>query len=146
MEASGRNDACVQKVLQIVMQYAGAFAALVAGASADLEEKVGQIFSHKSREEDGEATNKTPAWMGDKLYAWVVAKILHRAGLDSTGKLTNYHSYYTCAQFQERMCKYLGLDVLLVAARQHEALPTQRDPPTPRAPSWRFWSALYMRR
>jgi hypothetical protein len=76
----------------------------------------------KSREKDGEATNKTPTWMGDKLYGWVVAKILHGAGLDSTGKLTNYHSYYTCAQLQERMCKYLGLDVLLVAAQQHEAL------------------------
>jgi hypothetical protein len=51
-----------------------------------------------------------------------VIKILHGTGLNSTRKLTNHHSYYTCAHFPERLCKYRGLDALLVAAQEHEAL------------------------
>jgi hypothetical protein len=128
MEAAGRNDPCVQKVLQVVMQYAGAFAAFVVSRSADLGGKVGRIFFHRSFEElDGEPSNKTPAWTSDKLFGWEVTKILHGTGFNSTGKLTNHHSYYTCAQFQERMCKYLGLDALLVAAQEHEALYPDRS-------------------
>jgi hypothetical protein len=65
MEAASRNDPCVQKVLQVVMQYAGAFAAFVVSKTANLGEKVGRVFSHKSLEElDGEPSNKTPAVTG----------------------------------------------------------------------------------
>jgi dsRNA-specific ribonuclease len=128
MEAASGNDPCVQKVLQVIMHYAGAFVAFVAGKSADLGEKVGRIFSHKSLEElDGKPSNKTSTWTGDKLFGWEVTKILHGTSLNSMGKLTNHHSYYTCAQFQERTCKYLGLDALLVAAQQHEALYPDRS-------------------
>jgi hypothetical protein len=62
MEAASRNGPCVQKVLQVVMQYAGAFAAFVVSRTADLGGKVGRIFSHKSLEEP---SNKTPAWCDD---------------------------------------------------------------------------------
>jgi hypothetical protein len=68
------------------------------------------------------------AWTGDKLFGWEATKILHGTGLNSTGKLTNHHSYYTCAHFQERLRKYLGLDALLVAAEEHEALYPDRSP------------------
>jgi hypothetical protein len=81
----------VQKVLQVVMQYAGAFAAFVVSKTADLGAKVGRIFFHKSLEEpNGEPSNKTPAWTGDKLFGWEVTKILHGTGLNSTEKLTNH--------------------------------------------------------
>jgi hypothetical protein len=90
MEAASRNDPCVQKVLQVVMQYAGAFAAFVLSRTADLGGKVGRIFSHRSLEElNGEPSNKTPAWIGNMLFGWEVTKILHGTGLNSTGKLTN---------------------------------------------------------
>jgi hypothetical protein len=80
------------------MQYAGAFAAFVVSKTADLGRKVGRIVSHKSLKElNGEPSNKTPAWTGDKLFGWEVTKILHGTGLNSTGKLTNHHSYYTRA-------------------------------------------------
>jgi hypothetical protein len=106
MEAASRNDPCMQKVLQVVMQYAGAFAAFVVSRTADLGGKVGRIFSHKSLEElNGEPSNKTPAWTADKLFGWEVTKILHGIGSNRMGKLINHHSYYTCTHFQERLCK-----------------------------------------
>jgi hypothetical protein len=45
MEAASRNDPCVQNLLQVVMQYAGAFAVFVVGKSADLVETWGASFS-----------------------------------------------------------------------------------------------------
>jgi hypothetical protein len=114
--------------------------------TADLGGKVGRIFSHISLEElNGEPSNKTPAWTGEKLFGWEVTKILHGTGLNSTGKLTNHHSYYTCAHFQERLCKYLRLDALLVAAQEHEALYPDRSAYS-KALSSKLWCALYSRR
>jgi hypothetical protein len=69
MEEAGKNNPCVQEVLQIVMQYASAFASLSHGErKCSPRRKSGTDFSHKSREEDGKTTNKTTVWIGDKLW------------------------------------------------------------------------------
>jgi hypothetical protein len=108
--------------------------------TTDLGGKVGRIFSHKSLEElNSEPSNKTPAWSGNKLFGWEVTKILHRTGLNSTRKLTNHHNNYTCAHFQKRLCKYLGLDTLLLAAQEHEALYPVGDTMAARTPTRTPW-------
>jgi hypothetical protein len=66
--------------------------------------------------------------MGDKIYARALSEMLYRIPrLKSTGLLTKYLNYYSCAQFDERLCKYLGLDTLIVAAKQHEAQYPERS-------------------
>jgi hypothetical protein len=100
----------------------GVFGTLFIATREDLSKEANMIFSHGSQKDENEEKNATMTWMGDKIYARALSEMLYKiSSLKSTGVLTKYLNYYSCAQFHERLCKYLGLDPLIVAAKQHEA-------------------------
>jgi dsRNA-specific ribonuclease len=120
-ESGSNNKLCVDKVSELVCRFVGVFGTLFIATREDLSKEADMIFSHRSRKDENEETNATMAWMGDKIYARALSEMLYKiSSLKSTGVLTKYLNYYACAQFHERLCKYLGLDTLVVAAKQHE--------------------------
>jgi hypothetical protein len=141
MEAASRSDPCVQKVLRVC-----AFAAFVVSRTANLGEKVGRIFSHKSLEElNGEPSNKAPAWTGDKLFGWEVIKILHETGLNNTGKLTTITA--TTRVLISRK-GYANISDWMPCLLRHRSMRpfTRIDLPIPKPLSSRLWCVLYLRR
>jgi hypothetical protein len=128
VEGGSGISARAEKVLYLVLTYVGSFGWLIVSGRPNLEGEADIIFSHKSRKDEDLRTNARMAWKGDKLYARALGEMLFRfARLDGTGLLTKYLNYYNSASFQERMFEYLGLNTLIVASKEHEAMYPERS-------------------
>jgi dsRNA-specific ribonuclease len=129
MESSSNNNKFrVDKALELVRRFMGVFGTLFIAMREDISKEADMIFSRRSRKDQNEETNATMAWMGNKIYARRLSEMPYRiSSLKSMGVLTKYLNYYSCAQFHERLCKYLGLVTPIVAAKQHEAQYPERS-------------------